>query len=852
MAVTDSIPQESFLKEDPFGFIKTEDFESLGIDASDIPPGTFPAHKHPSRLLSRFGGNAYGFGFFEAYDRLTPRDQKLLQPVSPGKPGYARRFYKEINRVYENMGLLIRYSSLGEPYYLIPVHYVSRSLSTVRNKADEIAHVIQAHRRKTLKENLRIGFLTHSDDLLIPELSLRFKEHQFITLDSFGKLSSPQVPLDLVILPRALHELVFTERFGQESRKVISRRQLESYAYYIVGKVYSLLKPDGEIFVIAGGLPVEADRQIKVRFHTEEEAKNFVLFSHIFKTGRRYQSKAKSFALSVFEFHKFLNPPYVEKEVLDTLLGDRKLEAMTFREINRLPYLDFSLDDGLSYNQEKVWTRILGPFFSKSLLRPLIPDSVRSEWKKRFSTGHYTPDYLLMYLGQKKSLRVTMEDIKREVAESRLAGCPPALLADYRDSFDYVLSTLQVLKKIKTMSYQGVPELFMERLREPLESKRRRYGALNHVLRLMSKLHHLDRIRTYVNPEGVEGSRTPILENLDTLGLFDFPPEELKEIFLIVLGHSSLGRILSGKMNEKSLKPVSDLARTLDPQDALNLLRYCRLMSMAETVASRRMDLKQEELAELFDLHESMVRVVTNRELDWDRLLDEKIIAVGGIRPMAIRKMLKMMNQFKLLNQWPELKDKGDMEKETLADYDPEKLAGIEKVIGLIETVDRFERAYFREDPLKASEFYRKLLQVEFHGTGRVFERIDSELVFLLLWITVHVAKGGVVNFNPILAEAEPAEMENQLSKLDEEVPAINVNYLDLQALKRFSEQLYEDQMSFIVGTGFQLRVNPQTQALDVTYIDMDQNMDALETLSERISGRPLSEIALQDLEHLE
>jgi hypothetical protein len=409
-----------------------------------------------------------------------------------------------------------------------------------------------------------------------------------------------------------------------------------------------------------------------------------------------------------------------------------------------------------------------------------------------------------------------------------------------------------VLKKIRTMSYREIPELFMERLREPLDSKRRRYGALNHVLRLMSKLHHLERIKASVNPEGIEGSRTPILRNLETLSLFGFPPEELKEIVLIVLGHTALGRILSGKMNERALKPVSELARTLDPQEALNLLRYCRLMSMAETVASRRTELKQDELNELFDLYETMVKVVTNRELDWDRLLDERIVAVGGIRHMAIRKMLKMMNQFPFLNHWTELRDKGEMEKETLADYDPEKLSGIEKVITLIETVDRFERAYFREDPLKASEFYRKFLQMEFHGTGRVFERIDSELVFLLLWITVHVVRGGVVNFNPILADVEPSELESQFSKLDEEVPAINVNYLDLQALKRFSEQLYEDQTSFIVGTGFQLRVNPQTQALDVTYIDMDQNMEALETLSEGISGRPFSEIALQDLEHLE
>ncbi len=849
---TDSIPQETFLKEDSFSFIKAEDFESLGIDASDIPTGTFPARKHPSRLLSRFGGNAYGFGFFEAVDRLSPKDQRLLQSITPDKSEYARRSYKEINRIYENMGLLIRFSSLGKPYYLIPLHYVSRSLSTIRNKADEITSVIQTHRKKTLKESLRIGFLTHADDLLIPELSLRFKEHQFVILDSFEKLSSLQGPLDLVILPRELHELVFTERFSPQGRKIITKRQIENYAYYVMGKVYSLLKPDGEIFIIATRFPGKGQREIKVRFHIEEEAKNFVLFSHIFKTERHYQAKATSFTVSVFEFHKFLNPHYVEKEVLDRLLGNRSVEDMSLREINHLPYLHFSLEEGLSYDQEKVWTKILSVFFSKIFLKPLIPDSVKNEWGKRFSTGRYTPDYMLTYLGQKKSLRVTLEDLKREAAESRLAGCPLALLADYRDSFDYVLSTLQVLKKIKTLRDPGVPELFMERLKEPLDSKRRRYRAMNPVLKLMSKLHHLERIKACLNPEEVEGSRTPILKHLETLSLFGFPTEELKEIVLIVLGHSPLGRILSGKMNEKALKPVSDLARTMDPQDALNLLRYCRLMSMAETVASRRTDLKQEELGELFDLYESMVKVVTNRELDWDRLLDEKISAVGGIRHMAIRKMLKMMNQFPFLSHWSELTDKGEMEKEALADYDQEKLSRMESVITLIETVDRFERAYFREDPLKASEFYRKLLHVEFHGTGRVFEGIDSELVFLLLWITVHVVRGGVVNFNPILSEVDPSELENQFSKLDEEVPAINVNYLDLQALRRFSEQLYEDQTSFIVGTGFQLRVNPQTQAMDITYIDMDQNIEALEKLSGRIAGKDLSEIRLQDLEDLE
>ena len=81
MNLTDSLSLDSFLKEDSFDFIKPEEFESLGIDPADIAPGTFPARRHPSKLPSRFGGNAYGFGFFEVYDRLNPKDLKLLQSI---------------------------------------------------------------------------------------------------------------------------------------------------------------------------------------------------------------------------------------------------------------------------------------------------------------------------------------------------------------------------------------------------------------------------------------------------------------------------------------------------------------------------------------------------------------------------------------------------------------------------------------------------------------------------------------------------------------------------------------------------------------------------------------------------
>ena len=70
-----------------------------------------------------------------------------------------------------------------------------------------------------------------------------------------------------------------------------------------------------------------------------------------------------------------------------------------------------------------------------------------------------------------------------------------------------------------------------------------------------------------------------------------------------------------------------------------------------------------------------MVQVVTNREMDWDRLLDEKISSMGGIHNKIIQKILKMMNHFQNLSNWPELRRKGKMEKESLADYNDEKLS---------------------------------------------------------------------------------------------------------------------------------------------------------------------------------
>ena len=853
MDPTDFFPTEDLWQEDSLGFIKPEEYDSLGIDPADIPLGTYTALKHPPQLQSRFGGNAYGFGLFEVYDRLRPKDIQLLQSITLDDPEDIRKHDKQLNKIYKDIGLLIRFSSLGKPYYLIPEHLVSNTLTHIRSKVEEITKIVKFHRKKYLKEYHDIGLVSRQDDLIFHELSLRFKEHSFVVLDSLDAVKKMNQTLDLVILTRDLYETILTEGFGPLSREIPSRSSLNQYAIYILWKLYNLLKPDGEIFVIADHHAPRTNRTTTLIFKTVQEEKNFALFTHIFKTKRRYKIENHSVQVNIFDFQQYLSGLYVEQEIVQRLLAGKRLEEMTLGQIDSLPNMDFVLTDWPSpKDQVKNWSRLFSVFFDSIFLKPLIPLFVKQGWEKRFTFTDYAPDYMLIHLVQKKLLRTTLSKVKGDVMESRLAGCPTDLLADHRDSFEYVIRTLRVLDKLKRGDYKGLPHIFLDRLKQPLESKDRRFNSLNHIMRLLTKTVRLEKIRQYLNPDNIDGAETKALKNLEILNFFGFSHDELIEIFLIILGHSHLGRILSGKMNEKAMRPLSDLSRIYDRQKALNLLRYCRLMTMAETEAARGSELTQEQLALLFDIYESTVRVVTNIELDWDGLLDEKVSSIGGTHNKIVRKLLMMMNYFEFLDNWPELSKKGRMEKESLADYDAGKLFRIENVINLVKAIEQFEDMYLKFDPLQLPAFYRKFLDMEFYGTGHLFERMDSRHVFLLLWITVNLAQGDIINFNPILAEVESSEIEDRVEKVEEASKEININYLDLAILRRFSKQLYRDGSSFIAGTGFQLRVDPKTQRLEISYMDIDKSISLLETLSKGMTGRPISEIQIDNLAKIE
>ncbi|MBN1278112.1 MAG: hypothetical protein JXA35_11550 [Deltaproteobacteria bacterium] len=853
MEPTNTLPPELFSEEISFQFIRPHEFDALGIDPRDIPLGTFAAHRHPCQLQSRFGGNAYGFGLFEVYDQLRPKDIKLLQTIDFDNTESIKAHFKELNDIYKRIGLLIRFSSFGRPYYLIPVHFFSKTSINIKATIDEVSKIIEYKIEKKEEGFRYIGILCHGDDIILHELSFRFKEHRFIVLDSLERIRNHDRPLDLLVLTRDLYEFLLTEDFSPLAKERLSRKRLEHYGVYILWKLYNLVKPDGEMFVIGKHFSPKTHNSTRLIFKNTGEEKHFLLFTHFFKTREKYRIIDHSLTANIFELQNYLGGHYVEQEIEDMLLGGRSLDEMSIEQINNLPYLNFNFSDrSFLSSQERIWGRLFSIFFEKKFLKPVIPELIKKEWDKRFSFPDYTPKCMIAYLGRKRSLKTTALDIRREVEESGLIGFSTRFLAEYRDSFDYLIRTLNVLVKLRRGNYQGLPHNFIDRLKQPLENKNRRFNSLNDVISLTTKIRRLEKIRDYLNPDSIEGARTRVIENIDALALFGFNSQELREILYIVIGHTPLGRIIYGKMNEKSLKPLSDLARSFDLQQALNLLRYCRLMTMAEMEASKRSELSTEEISQLFDLYESIVRVVTDQNLDWDELLDEKTTSMGGIHFKIVQKILKMMNRFEFLENWSVLREKGQMEKESLADYDDAKLERIEDIIELVKIIDRFEEMYLKSDPLQLPVFYRKFLDIELHGTGRLFERMAGAQVFVLLWITVIAAQGEVINFNPMLGDIRASEIEDRVMNISNEVKNININYLDLNILNRFSKQLYQNGFSFVVGTGFLLKTDKDTRALEVFYMDMDKGIAQLEAFSKKIAGLPFSKIPVSNLKKIE
>ncbi|RLB08656.1 MAG: hypothetical protein DRG27_05440, partial [Deltaproteobacteria bacterium] len=593
-------PSYLFLREkDPFGFISPDEFEELGIDPEDIPLGTLPALRHPARIPSRFGGDAYGFGITEGYDRLTKEELDLLLSIDLGNENSIKKYYKKLNEIYKKLGLLIRFSKKGKPYYLIPLHFVFSSLTDIKVKVDQIVNFIKEYSKDRIKESYNIGIFLKPTDIIFQEISYIFLEHNFIPVDSIAKLKDIKQNIDLFIITEDIYEIIGREKSG-----------LEEYANYVMSKIYKLLVQEGELFVVSERYFPKKSKLIKVRFKTEEEEKRFALFTHLFKTRYRYRFDRTPIYVSEFEFYSYLKGIYVEPELVNKLLNGRDISSLSLEEINKLPYMNFPLPEKhIKKDQKKMWSKLFDRYLEKKNFCAITPETLKKEWEKRFEFYEYEPEYMLIYRGRKKALPFSLYNITKDILESKIYGASPELMPDYRNSFEYVLKVIEAVKRLKENpeAYSSIPKIFMDRLKTPLYYKNRRFKGIKAVLNLIKKKNKIAELICYFNPEQIEGINTKLIENLELLGLFGFNIELLKELYLISLGHGPIRRIIAGKINEASLKPVIDTANRYGIRTALNFLRYFRLMSFAEMEASAGRPVETEEVIELFRIYDLMV-----------------------------------------------------------------------------------------------------------------------------------------------------------------------------------------------------------------------------------------------------
>ena len=834
-----------------YRFIQPDEYESLGINSDDVPMGTFAAMDHPPFLPSRVGGNAYGFGFIEK-SYLNDEDIKFLERIREDDPRVLSKHAKKINEIYKKLGLLIRVSYRGFRYYLIPINLITHSLQDVKCKADEIERVIIKHVFKKNKERLEVGILTFDNDLIVHELIGRMPTTKFTTFNSLEKISKYPGRFDLIVLPKNMYEFLFNLIPELSRAETTRKEQLFRYARYLSGKIYDLLETGGELYTIANCLWPQHDQTVEVRFTNELELKNFLLFTHLFKTESHTRSDNNAIKLRLRDLYWYLNGAYVYDETLEQLLGDRSPLSLSLEEIENLPYLDIEINETILFQNEEAWDNIVLPFFTCVTRKRILPDYLKDYLNKNLLSNIDLPGTISTFLGEKKNPPTSITTLKKETELSGLAGCKLELVARYRNTFSYLLDVLDIVEQIIAGNFDKVSEVQSYRLRNLFESKitSSRFRAVEELLRRKGEIKVL---ASQFNPENLEGHDTPVLENLEKMSLLNFEKELLEEILLVVLGHTTLGRITLGKLPEKSLSQVTSKVKEWGLIETINILRLSLLMSVGEIAASLGSRLTRGQIRELFSIYEDVIEKITESGLDWDKYERERTRKSGGIFKRGIREILKLFNLFDYLDSWNEIVLKGPFERQVFCSFDTQKEREIKKLIKLVQVSKTLEEKYSSVMQDGSGGFLRKVIHTEFHGTGHLFPNLDPESGLKLLWLAVNTAQGKIVNFNPLIKNTGDEDQRELISNYQRILSSIRIEELNREFFRDIQEKLRAEQgFAFILGTGFQVKYNPKTAALDVSHVDINKNLELLKSILQKYRSQQISSIPLDQLKKLE
>ncbi|RJX34406.1 MAG: hypothetical protein C4525_07225 [Desulfarculus sp.] len=824
-----------------YRFIDPERFAELGIDPEDVPLGTYPAEDHPPFLPDRLGGNAYGLGLFE-HTALAPEDARLMDRVDLSDPAQAAASHRRLNEIFKRLGLLIRYSRQGRRFFLIPRHYVAQFLVEVRARAEEITGFLSGLLARRLRERMRVGLLATEHELLLPELQSRMPQLEFSLLSRLSHLTARRPPLDALVLVGDPLQFALELLAGQELPAPGDRQGREDLGRFMASRLYDLLDADGELLCLADRPPSPSSRLVKVRFKSQLEFKRFLMFSHVYRTHRRYRSRAGlEMELNGFDFEAFLMGPGVYHETVEGLLEGKSLAQMEPRELDRLPYQNLPLPRGSDERMLAAWGRWLSRLFEAIRLDRVLPEVQRAEWEAHYQTSGGFPPTMLIFQGSRRRPLETLAEVENRVRRRRIGGCPRALLADYKDSFTYVARVLEILEQVRQGVYTKLPGLELSRLRKPFETAAG-HRQFKHVRRLMELAPRLARWEARLNPQGVMGARTPVLAHLEKLSLLGLEPGPLYQLLLIVLGHSTMSRVTFGKLPETTLEPLTDRGRYRDLEEAVTVIRLYRLLSVAEAAAASPGGLSPGQVREMFNLYDLAIQVVSDPELSWGQILDAQINQSGGVQAKATRKMLKLLDFFDHLEDWQSLEAVGPREKEALADFDPLKLTRIGQVIELVQQERRFVERFYAGDSSARPYFFRALLNSELHGTGRLLPKLGAAASFTLLWICVHASERRLINCNPLLMSEGEIDLAERLAKLRRALLRFTPDQLNPQWLAGLRRGLAAGRQVYLGDSGLYLSLDRDSGALTPQFIDPNVELALLSQLLGQTEGRALEQ----------
>ncbi len=838
-------PVDAFRLTGGYRVIDPRHYRRYGIDPADVLVGTVAAENHPAYLLSRFGGNAFGLGLFEQAGRLEPDQHGQELDLDFGDPAAVAAQAGRLNAMNKRLGLFVRYSSLGRPFYLIPLAWLAHTTAEIQDRAEFLEDQVRAYQQDRLKEELVILLLGQPDDLVIEDLFRRLGGHRIVQVSGLEELQGLSETFDLALMPRDPIGYAL-DALPQPLRKHrLKPRAILDLAVYVTGKIYDRLVADGRIIVSARRTPIPGQPAIGALFRNPDDLKNFLLFSHVYRTLRRYKAPAGAgeprLELDPADFANFLTQEVVSRRTLERLTGGQRVEELDLAQIDDMAFLDQPPKSHPFPDQAGTWPRLLEPFFSPRQHDGRGMARTRELYRARFDIDPPWADIEMVFVGDKRRPLISLKDLDTQAHTVGMRGCAVSLLAGYKDSFAYLRRVIEMVDRIRSGSFPWLALREINRLRRPFEVKPAHQGFFRDVLDLVSAGPRLKRMENCLNPLGVAGQSTPVLPNLEKLSLLGMEPRLLREAMLILLGHSTMSRIIMGKMPETSLRRLTQSVRLLPLEEAVNTARAVRLMSLAEMSALTDKPLSPDQVSQFFDLTDLVIRVATDQALDWEQIRERAITQAGGEANLALKRMLKLFALYEHLDDWADVSKAGDCEREIISDFQPEIRAGIDAAAELADTVRRFRERFADAPTPRRPYFFTRFLEFEFHGTGRLLPALGPGQGFLLLWIAVNISPTTVVNLNS-LSPGPPGQKAyaERLDRVRQAIARLGVEDLDPENLDHLASRLTSQQPVFVGDSGLGITFNGRLNTVDMWLVDAEPELARLNQLVNANDGKPL------------